>query len=240
MKIEAKKYKYNMNKTTGKRPAQPIAADRAAETSTPERPRLHLPKIRVPKINLPKIRLPKIKLPGISLPMLRPPKLKGKRSVYLAALLVGVPVLVLITWLGMNLVHLPVRKPLFTVRDLPQTAAADSNGFALLYDDLIAGEYARTDISDTNLFRNAASLELFLDATRGEYAMAKTLAARDDVKKMIGLYRDIIKKPVFADMAMPVENDMLKVKGLRRDAKRGDRHYHNAACRIKKRAPPSR
>ena len=106
MKIEAKKYKYNLKQNAGDRPAQPIAADRAAETSTPERPRLHLPKIRVPKINLPKIRLPKTELPGISLPMLRPPKLgKGKRSVYLAALLVGVPVLVLIDE------QLPDRRP---------------------------------------------------------------------------------------------------------------------------------
>jgi hypothetical protein len=53
-------------------------------------------------------------------------------------------------------------------------------------------------------------MELFLDKTRGEYTVAKTLAERDDVKKMMGLYRDIIKKPLFADMVKPDAGDSQK------------------------------
>jgi hypothetical protein len=111
----------------------------------------------------------------------------------------------------MNLKKHPVPKPLFTENNLPPAPPVDSNGYAYIYDNQIFNEYAQKDICDINLFRNAASIELFLDKTRGEYTVAKTLAERDDVKKMMGLYRDIIKKPLFADMAKPDSSDSQKI-----------------------------
>lgn len=217
MKIEAKKYKYSLNKNDGNRPAQPATAERAPRAAVAERPRLPgitLPKIRFPKITIPRVALPKMTMPDMTISRFKAPQLRGRRSLRIAAFLAGVPAAIIIAWLGVNLIHRPVPPPLFTERDLQQLPPAESNGYAYLYDDRIAGEYAAKDISDNYLFRNAASLELFLDKTRGEYSMARTLAVREDVKKMIGLYGDIMKKQVFADMTMPQGNDLQKARAF--------------------------
>jgi hypothetical protein len=142
---------------------------------------------------------------------LRVPKIQGKRSVYIIALLVAIPALVIAVWLGMNLRRHPIPKPLFTESNLQPAPPEDSNGYAYIYDNQIYNEYAQKDIGDINLLRNAASIEVFLDKTRGEYTFAKTMAERDDVKKMMGLYRDIIKKPLFADMVKPDASDSQKI-----------------------------
>jgi hypothetical protein len=210
MKIEAKKDKFNLNKSLNKGTKRTAAAEPAPEKSSVKKPRVKLPKIKIPKIKLPSIALPKIKLPGRKPPKSGVPKLKGKRSVYIIALLAAIPAMVIVVWLGMNLRKHPVPKPLFTEVNLPAVPAEDSNGYAYIYDNQIFNEYAPKDISDINLLRNAASIELFLDKTRGEYTVAKTLAERDDVKKMMGLYRDIVKKPLFADMVKPDAGDSQK------------------------------
>jgi hypothetical protein len=204
MKIEAKKNKFNLNK---KRPEKSTIAEGVPDKSSGDISQLKLPKIKIPKIKLSSIAFPKIKLPGLKLP-----KLKGKSSVYIIALLIAIPALVIIVWLGMNLRRHPVPKPLFTESNLPPAPAEDSNGYAYIYDNQIFNEYVQKDICDINLFRNAASIELFLDKTRDEYTFAKTLSERDDVKKMMGLYRDSIKKPLFADMVKPDASDSQKIR----------------------------
>ena len=83
------------------------------------------------------------------------------------ALLVAIPALAIIVWLGMNFRQHPVPKPLFTESNLQPAPPEDSNGCAYIYDNQIVNEYAQKDINDINLFRNAASIELFLDKTRG-------------------------------------------------------------------------
>jgi hypothetical protein len=224
MKIEAKKNKYNLNKHQQKRPekatmmepapAKPARKKKAPEKQSPEKPsaakpEFKLPKIRLPKIKLPRIALPKLKLPAFRLPALKVPKFKVKG---IALLIIAAPALLLAVWLGMNLRRHAVPKPLFTASNLPPAPPADTNGYSSLYDDQIYNEYFNKDMCDINLFRNASSMEAFLDKTRGEYAMARELAGRDDVKKMIGLYRDIIKMPQFADMVVPDLRDQQKVR----------------------------
>lgn len=207
MKIEAKKDKFNLNKNVTKRQKKTSAAEPMPEELSGKRK-----ESRLPKIKLPSIAIPKIQLPGVLFRKFNVPKLKGKSSVYIIALLVAIPALVIIVWLGMNLRKHPVPKPLFTEVNLPPMPPEDSNGYAYLYDNQIFNEYAQKDIGDINFLRNAATMEIFLDKTRGEYNIAKTLAEHDDVKKMLGLYRDIIKKPVFADMEKPDTGDAQKVR----------------------------
>ena len=202
MKIEAKKSKFNLNKSLNKRQKKTTFEESVPEKSSGKKPHVKPPKNKIPKIKLPELKFPK----------LRVPKLKGKRSIYIIAFLVAMPVLATIVWLGMNLWRNPVPKPLFAESNLPPAPPEDSNGYAYIYDNQIFNEYTSKDICDINLFRNAASVELFLDKKRGEYAFVKTLAERDDVKKMMGLYRDIIKKPLFADMVKPDASDSQKIR----------------------------
>ncbi len=228
MKIEAKKDKLNLNtsqvKHAAKRPrkesagellSEPEKASREKRKSKPPKikePKVRTPKFKVPKIKLPGIKLPSLKMPKFSLPKIKTPQFKGKKSAYIITILIAVPVLAAALWLGMNSRKHPVPKPLFTESNLPQVTLADSNGCAVIYDDQVYNEYFAKDICDINLFSNAGSMELFLDKTRGEYTVAKTLAVRDDVKKMMELYREIIKKPLFADMAVPDVRDAQKVR----------------------------
>nr|HPL18915.1 hypothetical protein [Spirochaetota bacterium] len=229
MKIEANKSKLSLNKNQavrpGKKPSRetrPEAEDVSVEVpkkkSKPPKvkepkvktPKIKEPKIKPPKVRAPKIKIPRIKLPAIKLPSLKAPKpsfgksgvpkVKGKKSLRIAAILGAVPMLLLAVWLGINLVKHSAPPPLFTEINLPPVPPADTNGCSVIYDSQVYNEFFTKDICDINLFSNASSMELFLDPARGEYTVAKTLAARDDVKKMMGFYRDIIRMPVFADM----------------------------------------
>jgi hypothetical protein len=220
MKIEAKKSKLNLNANQavrpGKKPARepkPKQEKKAAEKPQPKpKPpkKSKAPKSASPKIKLPSIKLPSLKMPKIAFPKLRAPKFKGKRSVVM--ILVAVPALVVLVWLGMNLWKHSVPAPLFTESNLAPAPPADSNGCAIIYDNQVYNEFFTKDICDINLFSNAGSMEFFLDKTRGEYTVAKTLAVRDDVKKMMELYREIITRPLFADMAAPDPRDAQKVR----------------------------
>ena len=212
MKIEAKKDKFNLNKNLNKRTKKTSAAEPAAEKPSGKKTRSKTPKIKMPKIKLPSISIPKIQLPGLPFQKFKVPKFKGKKSVYVIVFLALIPALALMVWLGMNLRKHSAPNPLFTEANLTHVPPEDSNGYLYIYDNQIFNEYAQKDICDINLFRNAASMELFLDKTRGEYAVAKTLAERDDVKKMLGLYRDIIKKPVFVDAVKPDMGDAQKIR----------------------------
>lgn len=213
MKIEAKKSKLNMNKNQASRPVKETVREKRKkpETMYVEKPTAALSRSGVSRIKIPRIKLPRIKLPRINLskpaiPKPRVQKLRGKRTAVIVVL-VAVPVLLAAVWLGLNLHRHSVPGPLFTENNLPPAPPADSNGYALLYDDQIYAEYAAKDICDVNLFSNAGTIENFLDKSRGEYTVAKNLAARDDVKKLMGLYRAIIAKPLFADMAKPDARD---------------------------------
>lgn len=203
MRIEAKKYKYSINRNTGTRPVKSAGTERSSVASADKKPRLKLPKISIPKIRLPRIRLPRVEGPDFTISRFQDRKRGGRPALYAAAVLAGVPLLIVAVWLGMNLISRPEPDPLFTESDLPQIPPAGSNGFTLLHDRPDAEEYGRKDIGNINLFRNAASPDAFLDPARGEYEMAKSLAARDDVKKMMRLYREIMARQVFADTAMP-------------------------------------
>jgi hypothetical protein len=222
MKIEAKKSKYSVDKNIKTRPAKSTEGEPAPEKpsrAVPEMkapkiniPKVKLPHIALPKIQLPKLRIPKLRFPKFKIPKLRIPKFQGKWSVYVIVPLVIVPVLIISAWLGMNMIRRSVPKPLYTENDLPKAPPAEINGYAYIYDNATAGEYSTKDISDNNLFRNAASIEFFLDKTRGEYAFAKTLSEREDVIKMMDLVGDIMNKSTFADMAMPIDPDSQKVR----------------------------
>jgi hypothetical protein len=236
MKIEANKSKLSLNKNQavrqGKNPprepgteVEEVSVEVPKKKSKPAKikePKVKAPSIKAPKIKAPKIKIPRIKLPGIKLPTLKvskpsfkksgTPRAKGKRSLRVAAVLGAVPVLLIAVWLGMNLVKHSAPPPLFTENNLPPVPPADTNGCSVIYDNQVYNEFFAKDICDINLFSNASAMELFLDKARGEYTVAKTLAARDDVKKMMGLYRDIIKKPVFADMAKPDPADGQKYR----------------------------
>ncbi len=209
MKIEAKKSKLSLNQNQPSRPGKKPAREskRAREELYAEKPKSKPPATKEPESRVPKIKLPRIKLPTLSVP-----KFKGNRSLYLIVLLVGVPALMVSIWLGMNLRKHPVPGPLFTESNLPPSPPADANGCLLVYDNQLYNEYFSRDLSDINLLRNAASMERFLDKTTGEYTVAKNLAGRDDVKKMMGVYRDIMKKPVFADTVMPGPQDAQKYR----------------------------
>jgi hypothetical protein len=214
MKIEVKT-KFNINAGTAKQikrqPAREPKPEKAsAKKQRVETPRVEKPRVEKPRMKLPKITIPHVALPKITVPHFKVPRFKGK-LVYIALFPVVALVLVLVVWLGMNLWRHPAAKPLFTEANLPALAPADTNGCAYLYDDQIYNEYSTKDLSDVNMFRNAASMEVFLDKTRDEYAFAKTIAARDDVKKMMGLYHDIIIRPVFADMVQPDVRDARKI-----------------------------
>ncbi|MBN1496039.1 MAG: hypothetical protein JXA07_04675 [Spirochaetes bacterium] len=203
MRIEAKKYKYSINKNTGTRPMKSGGTESVSGTSAEKKSRLKLPKISIPKIRLPRIRRPGIEGPDFTISRFQDQKRGGRPALYFVAVLAGVPLLIVAVWLGMNLISRPVPDPLFTERDLPRILPAGSNGYTLLHDGPDAAEYGRKDIGNINLFRNAASLDAFLDPARGEYEMAKSLAARDDVRKMMRLYREIMARQVFADTGMP-------------------------------------
>ncbi len=214
MKIEAKKSKLNLNKSQaaqlGEKPAREQQTER--EEVFVEKSKSKPRKTRVPRIRIPSIKLPGLHVPKFAFPKLRAPRFKGKKSVYIVAILVAVPALVALVWLGMNLRKHMVPAPLFTESNLPPAPPADSNGCAIIYDNQVYNEFVTKDICDINLFSNAGAMENYLDKSRGEYTVAKTLAVRDDVKKMMGLYRDIIRKPLFADMAVPDPRDAQKVR----------------------------
>ncbi len=171
-----------------------------------------MPRISLPAIKLPKIKLPMLKRPDSRAPKQGLPKARGSRTKYVIVLLAAIPALAVALWLGMNLRKHAVPAPLFTEGNLPQPPLADDNGYAILYDNEVYSEYSPRDLCDINLLRNASSIEFFLDKTRGEYTVAKNLAGREDVKKMLGLYREIMKKEAFADMAMPNPQDLQKVR----------------------------
>jgi hypothetical protein len=207
MKIEAKKDKFSLNKNLKKRPKKTPARDSATDKTSGKKTG---PKLS--KIKLPSIAIPKIQLPGLPFQKFKVPKFKGKGFVCIIIFLAVISAVVIMVWLGMNLKKHPVPKPLFTEGNLMQVPPEESNGYMYIYDNQLYNEFAQKDLGDINLFRNAASMELFLDKTRGEYTVAKTLSERDDVKKMLGLYRDIIKKPVFADAVKPDAGDAQKVR----------------------------
>ncbi len=236
MKIEANKSKLSLNKNQPSRPgkkasrepgpgAEGVSVEVPKKKSKPTRvkepevrtpaikePRIRVPRIRIPKIKLPSIKLPSLKVPKPSLGVSGAPKFQGKKSLYVAAVLAAVPLLLIAVWLGMNLVKHSVPPPLFTEVNLAPVPPADTNGCSVIYDNQVYNEFFTRDICDINLFSNASAMELFLDKTRGEYTVAKTLAARDDVKKMMGFYRDIIRMPVFADMVKPEPADAQKYR----------------------------
>ncbi len=224
MKIEAKKSKLNLagnrDSMPGKEPAREprpkpeksFIAESQRQPSKKRIPLIKMPRISLTKIRLPHINLPKLKKPDFNARKPVLPKARGSRSKYIVVILAAIPALTVALWLGMNLRKHPVPAPLFTERNLPPLPPAAANGYAALYDGGIYNEYSPKDLCDINLLRNASSIESFLDKTRGEYAVAKNLAGREDVKKMLGLYRDIMKKEAFADMAMPAPQDLQKVR----------------------------
>lgn len=224
MKIEAKKSRLNLTGSRSSRPGKVPARESRPKPEKPfvAEPRRKPPEKRIPQINMPRISLPNIRLPRITMPMLKkpdfnarkpgPPKSRGSRSKFVILVLAAIPALAVALWLGMNLRKHPVPEPLFTEGSLPPLPPADANGYAILYNNGIYNEYSPKDLCDINLLRNASSIESFLDRTRGEYTVAKNLAGREDVKKMLGIYRNIMKKEVFADMAVPVPQDLQKAR----------------------------
>ena len=214
MKIEVKT-KFNISGGTAKQIKRQPAREQKPEKKSAKKPRAEKPPVEKPpkektRVKMPKITIPHIALPKIPVPHFKVPRFKGGRLRYVALVPLIAVAAVLVVWLGMNLWHRPVPKPLFTEANLPPVPAADTNGYADLYNDQVYNEFSGKDLCDANMFRNAAAMEVFLDKTRDEYNFAKTLAARDDVKKMLGLYREIITKPVFADMVQPDVRDARK------------------------------
>jgi hypothetical protein len=217
MKIEVKT-KFNINGGTAsqikrqpareQKPGKKSAKKQPVPEMVQEKPSSKKPRVTMPKITLPHIALPKISVPHFKVPRFR---FKGMKPVYFALIPVCMIALMLILWLGMNVWKHASPKPLFTEATLKPVPSADSNGCVLLYDDQVYNEYSTKDVSDVNMFRNAASMEVFLDKTRDEYAFAKTMAGRDDVKKMMDLYREIIMKPEFADTVQPDTRDARKI-----------------------------
>jgi len=214
MKIEVKT-KFNINGGTAKQIKRQPARDQKPEKKSTKKPRAEKPPVEKPpkekaRVKMPKITIPHIALPKIQVPHFKVPRFKGRPLLYVALVPLIAVAAVLVVWLGMNLWRRPVPKPLFTEASLAPVPAADTNGCADLYNDQVYNEFSGKDLCDANMFRNAAAMEVFLDKTRDEYNFAKNLAARDDVKKMLGLYREIIKKPVFADMVQPDVRDARK------------------------------
>lgn len=211
MKIEVKT-KFNISGgTAGKIKRQP--EQQPKKEKKPGKKSGNIPEVKPekkPRVTMPKITIPHIALPKIRVPHFKVPRFKGKRLMFLLLLPAAAFAVVLIVWLGMNLWRHPIPKPLFTEARLAAQPVVDSNGYTLLCDEQISREYSARDLSDVNMFRNASSMEVFLDKKRDEYTYAKTLAGRDDVKKMMGLYREIITKPVFADVARPDARDARK------------------------------
>lgn len=216
MKIEVKKNKYNVNKNQRKAPENAVAAETAPAAAPAQasvrKPKFTFPKIRIPRIQLPGISLPKIRLPKLSFPKLSLPEFKGKGVLRIIIMAAAIPALAVILWLGLNLWRHSIPSPLFTQSSLPPVQPAENNGCADIYSNELYNEYFQKDLCDINIFRNAAAIENFLDKSREEYAFAKKFIQRDDVKKMLGLYRDITAKPQFADMVMPDARDSQKVR----------------------------
>jgi hypothetical protein len=210
MKIEVKT-KFNMSGGTAQKIKRQPAREPKPEKKSVKKAPAEKPPREKPRITMPKITLPHVTLPKIRVPHFKVPRFRGRPLLYIALLPVIVLVAILVVWLGMNLWRRPVPKPLFTETNLAAAPAADTNGCALLYDEQVYNEFSGKDLADANMFRNAAAVEVFLDATRDEYNFAKTLAARDDVKKMMGLFKEITAKPVFADTVQPDVRDARKI-----------------------------
>jgi hypothetical protein len=114
MKIEAKKDKLNLNtiqvtrapkrprkESAGELLSEPEKASREKRKSKPQKikePKVRTPKFKVPKIKLPGIKLPSLKMPNFSLPKIKTPQFKGKKSAYIIAILITVPVLAAALW----------------------------------------------------------------------------------------------------------------------------------------------